>query len=262
MEKRLSAGMLIMCILFNINSLFANEKISGLRAGTLSIDSLVKSIAEDSLVRSRDIGSVTPLFKSVVENFPAVLSILRTNSKGLIVNEIVKVGEAGPRYRDVSDEIWYRSSKESRTLFAGNASSSREQSGYYIAHPILITRENGDIRFGGVFALLIDSAEISSVSPPHNPKKDGASALQESAKPQVAQVKPKSSEKGYSGTGPSEINQPDSHSPSPVPVSTARKNGVIPFLLFLETVLVGVLLLLLFRKRRARPSIAGEPPLQ
>jgi len=124
-------------------------------------DSAVEALASRPETRMKEIAPAESLFRSSLSRHPEFLGIIRTNSKGLVVNALSREDTTVSRAADVSDEPWYDSPQKSLKPYYGPPRILRgERLALFWSRPIRVKNNTGALRFGGVVSVKINVGEI------------------------------------------------------------------------------------------------------
>ncbi len=119
-----------------------------------SLDSYIEDLSSNEKIKSYQLDPVDRLFRTVGEKHPEFFSILRTNSKGKVVNEF-RDGKNVPRqFRDIGGQKWYSSVMRTMKPYYGHIKTNEDVYLFW-ARPIEITK-GGKSAFGGAVAAKIE----------------------------------------------------------------------------------------------------------
>ena len=118
-------------------------------------DSALSYLLDRPETRMKEIAPVENLFREALANRPEFMTVLRTNSKGQIVNIVAPEDSAFVKNADVSGKEWYSAPQESKRPYYGPL--VHENQGFFLfwSKPILVRNSLGMSRFGGVIAAKI-----------------------------------------------------------------------------------------------------------
>jgi len=119
-------------------------------------DSVLSVLLERPETRMKEIAPVEDLFREALANRPEFVTILRTNSKGQIVNVVSRDDSAFVRNSDVSSKEWYAGPQESKRPYYGPVIQENRRSFLFWSKPILVRNSLGMSRFGGVVAVKVN----------------------------------------------------------------------------------------------------------
>jgi hypothetical protein len=119
-------------------------------------DSAVSILLECPETRMKEIAPVEDLFREWLAKRPEFVTVLRTNSKGLIVNIMSRGDSAYGKNTDVSSKEWYGGPQESRRPYYGPVIQENRKSFLFWSKPILVRNSLGMSRFGGVIAAKVN----------------------------------------------------------------------------------------------------------
>ncbi|MGB7569186.1 MAG: hypothetical protein WBM07_15100 [Chitinivibrionales bacterium] len=119
-------------------------------------DSALSVLLERPETRMKEIAPVEDLFREALANRPEFATILRTNSKGQIVNVASRDDSGFVGNTDVSSKEWYAGPQESKRPYYGPVIQENRRSFLFWSKPILIRNSMGMSRFGGVIAAKVN----------------------------------------------------------------------------------------------------------
>ena len=120
------------------------------------VDSALSVLLDRPETRMKEIAPVENLFREALANRPEFVTILRTNSKGQIVNVAARDDSMFVKNTDVSNKEWYRSPQESKRPYYGPVIQENRRSFLFWSKPILVRNSMGMPRFGGVIAAKVN----------------------------------------------------------------------------------------------------------
>jgi hypothetical protein len=115
-----------------------------------TIDSIITLIPSLPEARMKEVAPVNVFFRKIITQYPEIVLIMRTNSKGAIVNYVDKEGENAGLGSGVADSDWYAMPKKNMAPWYGKLTKENRRS------CLLWSRPLGGERFGGVVAFKID----------------------------------------------------------------------------------------------------------
>ena len=120
-------------------------------------DSLLNQLLERPETRMKEIAPAELLFRKTLAKHPEVFSIIRTNSKGFIVNAVSRGDANATTGKDVSRDKWHNIPHKTMKPYHSPISQGRGKNHYsfFCSKPIIIKNSSGKHRFGGVIALHI-----------------------------------------------------------------------------------------------------------
>jgi hypothetical protein len=146
-------------------------------------DSLLNRLLAHPETRMKEIAPAESLFRETLAKYPEIHSILRTNSKGFIVNAIARTDENAPSGKDVSNEKYYSVPEKTLKPYHGAIVQivGKNQFSLFCSKPIIVKNSLGVYRFGGVVAVhtsVVDSVRQKKdiVLTSRHEKKDTVSA--------------------------------------------------------------------------------------
>ncbi|MBD3419129.1 MAG: hypothetical protein GF398_03320 [Chitinivibrionales bacterium] len=110
-----------------------------------SLDSLMRAISLDKATRTSQLRTADRLMADIVGNHPAIEQLIRTNSRGKVINEIIDGRIAAHTYRRVGNQKWYRYIRRSGVPYYSYL--KRRKTGKYYLFWARPTKYEG--RFGG-----------------------------------------------------------------------------------------------------------------
>jgi hypothetical protein len=142
--------------------LMAVASIAGANAGdsasfvTEHFTRLEKDLADlaDQPQMEGTVDEARPIVRKFIQSRPEIVSLMRVNSKGKVVNEIVRNGKAGTLYRDISKQEWYRHTLRIAS-FHGLSTTESNRMALLWSKPIR-TSKDGKVGFGGAVLATID----------------------------------------------------------------------------------------------------------
>ncbi len=112
-----------------------------------NLDTSLKELSEAREMRVRDISEANDPMQQYMDRFPEVIAVLRINSTGKVVNEIVRKGRPGKKFRDVSSQSWFSTVRDLDPYY-GYLETRGEKMYLFWSWPIKV--ESGpDFRSGG-----------------------------------------------------------------------------------------------------------------
>ncbi len=129
-------------------------------------DSLLSRLLARPETRMKEIAPAESLFRETLAKYPEILSILRTNSKGFIVNALLRGDKNAVSDNDVSNEKYYSIPEKTMKPYHGQIvqTGGKNQYSLFCSKPIIVRNSSGMYRFGGVVVVHLsftDSLERS-----------------------------------------------------------------------------------------------------
>jgi hypothetical protein len=121
-----------------------------------ALDSVLSALPQFPEVRAKEVAPVNGLFGKLLTQYPEIVLIIRTGSKGVVVNYANREGDDRGFGADVSDSAWYASPKTAMSPWYGKLTKEHRRSILLWSRPFSIRAPVGGERFGGVVALKID----------------------------------------------------------------------------------------------------------
>lgn len=140
--------------LFNTVFCSEGETAAGIKAYFKELHSEIVSLSK-SKEMTLSIAAAAPQINRTFQKNEAIVSIIRTNSKGKVVNEIVRDGDAGQKFRDISNQAWYKKTAKMKPYY-GNIKTRSGDFLLFWSMPIRIKKSRGGSRFGGAVAAKVD----------------------------------------------------------------------------------------------------------
>ena len=110
--------------------------------------------------RMKEIAPAEALFQATLKEHPELLFIIRTNSKGLVVNSVSRENRSPSLTGDASDSTWYSVVQKTMKPYYGPLVQNKGNRYVLVwSRPIRVTNEWGTSRFGGVVAVAIAAEE-------------------------------------------------------------------------------------------------------
>ncbi len=120
------------------------------------VDSLFLSLVAADEIRMKELDPADGLFKAFISKYPEFKTLVRTSSKGVVVNE---VGD-GMKSRDLSTSDLFVIPKTTGKPFFGKIEIEGDNSFIACSQPITVSLSNGEKRFGGVVICRLDYVAI------------------------------------------------------------------------------------------------------
>ncbi len=98
-------------------------------------------------------------FVDALEEYPGMYSLLRTNSKGIVINEVIRGQRPQRVYRSIAGQRWYRTLNRTWREHRGKIVDRTGKTYLLWAQPIVISKASGAQRFGGAVLVKIDLLE-------------------------------------------------------------------------------------------------------
>lgn len=104
----------------------------------------------------KEVEPANGLFRKLITQYPEIVLVLRTDAKGIVVNNIERQGKAEGLHANVSDSVWYASPKKSMEPWFGPLVKENRRSYLLWSVPLAAHTPLGGDRFVGVVAIKID----------------------------------------------------------------------------------------------------------
>lgn len=98
-------------------------------------------------------------FVDALEEYPGMHSLLRTNSKGIVINEAIRGQQPQRVYRSIAGQRWYRTLRHTWREHRGKIVDRAGKTYLLWSQPIIISKSSGAQRFGGAVLVKIDLLE-------------------------------------------------------------------------------------------------------
>jgi len=118
-----------------------------------NVHSVLRNLADHEVMISSNFRKADAPLKNTLVEHTEILSLMRTNSRGKVINEIVRDGEAGQKYRDVSSQGWF-SETASMNPYYGYIKRRDGDVELFWCFPVGLG--GGGNRFGGAMVAKID----------------------------------------------------------------------------------------------------------
>jgi hypothetical protein len=120
------------------------------------VDSSLARCAALPEARMKEVAPFDGTARQVLASCPEIVSVIRTNSKGTIVNSVRRAnGENDPR-ADASGREWYTAPKSTMTPYYGPLRKENRRWYFVWSRPLSISTAAFGRRFGGVIAVTVD----------------------------------------------------------------------------------------------------------
>jgi hypothetical protein len=112
----------------------------------------ITTIASSSVIKKSALSPVDAYFVAQLKKTQPIYSLIRTNSKGVIINEVVRGQKPSRDYRSIATQPWFKAFNSSYDPYFGFV---KEENGRYYMFwaQAIVTRDN---RFRGAVAAKID----------------------------------------------------------------------------------------------------------
>jgi len=113
------------------------------------------SIAENSAVKKSRLSYTDRFFVRALKKNQTIYALIRTNSKGIIISEIIRGQTPKREYRNIANQQWFKYIARNNKAYDGFL---KEEGRYYLfwARPVILTARSGRKRFGGAAAAKVD----------------------------------------------------------------------------------------------------------
>jgi hypothetical protein len=107
-------------------------------------------------IKSRRLKNADKLFVSTIKKYPFFHTLMRVNSKGKVVNEVVEGKVQSKNYRSIARQSWYRDIEKTMKPYFGHLTRHGTPYWLFWVVPIKIPTKGGSVRFGGAIVTKID----------------------------------------------------------------------------------------------------------
>jgi hypothetical protein len=123
------------------------------------LDSSLTRIAGLPEVRMKEVAPFDGMAKQVLAAHPEIAALIRTNSKGIVVNCARSAYGESLLHADVSGREWYAEAKSRMNAYRGPLQKENGRTRRILSRPLSIISAAGESRFGGVVAMFLDIRE-------------------------------------------------------------------------------------------------------
>lgn len=123
------------------------------------LEAALRRLAGTRTVAKVELSPTDRLFVDFLTRHAGVYTMLRTNSKGVVINEAIRGRRPRRVYRSVARQRWYVTLHSSWEEHRGKVVDRYGKTWLLWAQPIIIARGSGPKRFGGVVVAKIDLME-------------------------------------------------------------------------------------------------------
>ncbi|MDD5674650.1 MAG: hypothetical protein PHC61_10835, partial [Chitinivibrionales bacterium] len=120
------------------------------------LDSIFAQLCGAPQSKMKEVAPAETLFRQTVVRYPIVKAILRSNSKGIIVNQVCSDSALRLSESNVADRPWYRACATTSERFYDLAVTAGGRPFFIWSRPLKVTVTSGRLRFAGVVAIKID----------------------------------------------------------------------------------------------------------
>jgi hypothetical protein len=124
-----------------------------------ALESQFEQVSTDRTVTLVELTPASRLFAKVLDANPSVVSLMRTNSKGVLINEYVRGRGAVRAYRSLANQRWYSEMKQHLSPHRAVVADHYGKSFLLWAQPIILASAVGGRRFSGVVVAKLDLLE-------------------------------------------------------------------------------------------------------
>ena len=127
--------------------------------------SVLDSIVADPHIRMKEIGAVDGLFAEKRKSLQWIGSIIRTSSKGLLVNNFGTLLAYGDKGSELSSREWFAAAiRDTAPVFTIEKKGGSLEPCIVCSKRVFVTREDGSNRLGGVIAIAVDPRRLLATS--------------------------------------------------------------------------------------------------
>jgi hypothetical protein len=151
-----------LCVLLAATALFctagarSSQAPGYLQKQFVELDSALSIIPRMPQARMKEVEPVNGLFRKIIARYPDIEDIFRTNSKGVVVNEVDRQGRNDLVHTDVGDSAWYAEPKKTMGRWYGPFVKENKRQFVVWSIPLFVTMPAGGTRFAGIVAFKID----------------------------------------------------------------------------------------------------------
>jgi hypothetical protein len=120
------------------------------------IDSSLAQLVALPQARMKEVAPFDDAAKQVLAKYPEIASVMRTNSKGIVVNCVWRANGETKIHADVSGFEWYSAPAKTLDTYYGKLHKENSRSFLIWSRPLFINTTIGGRRFGGVIAVSLD----------------------------------------------------------------------------------------------------------
>jgi hypothetical protein len=120
------------------------------------VDSSLAQLIALPQARMKEVEPFDDAAKQVLAKHPEIASVMRTNSKGIVVNCVRRANGETKIHSDVSGLEWYSAPAKTMDTYYGKLHKENSRSFLTWSRPLFINTTIGGRRFGGVIAVSLD----------------------------------------------------------------------------------------------------------
>ena len=136
---------------------FSNFASDAANAGIVikRLDARFSGIASTKKIGTMGIDSMNTFFETVLKKIPAIETLMRINSSGMVINEVTAL-TSDFKMRNVSEQKWFTHTKSTQTPYYGTSRDSSGTTMFFWVWPII----TNDSIFNGAISAKIKPSEI------------------------------------------------------------------------------------------------------
>lgn len=130
----------------------SGKTVTDIEAYFSGLDSAISSLGQTVAVSS--VKQAKEPMEKIFQDYPGIATLIRSNSRGKVINEAVREGKPGRPNRNLSRQKWFRKIKNLEPYYSSLKNRKGEKQLFW-CKPIRIKKSNRD-RFGGALVARID----------------------------------------------------------------------------------------------------------
>jgi len=124
-----------------------------------NLETVLSDLAGRRDVRLGKPRAVDGILANTIKKFPAFQTLMRINSTGKVINEVVREGTPGERYRNVGRQGWFTVAGERMESYHGYVKSDDDYLLFWVK-PLKSRRSNGSYKSAGALLAKIDIGRV------------------------------------------------------------------------------------------------------
>jgi len=120
-------------------------------------------LSEQSNIRKGSPKRVAPILQSTLKKHIPMDAILRVNSKGIVINEILRGNKPIKKFRDISHQKWFDHAGTNMERYYGWTQSGSGPVQLFWAYPLIAVSSSGAKRSAGALLFKINSEKVFSL---------------------------------------------------------------------------------------------------
>jgi hypothetical protein len=172
------------------------------------VDSSLAQLVALPQARMKEVEPFDDAAKQILAKHPEIASVMRTNSKGIVVNCVRRVSGESDLHADVSGREWFGVPKNTMNPYYSQLHKENKRPALIWSRPLFINTTIGGRRFGGVVAVLLDITHVRNAAgtmaagqKQHSPALNVADTIETMRKAMVGSIAHDKQEL-YTDTGP------------------------------------------------------------